>query len=199
VYIVKQALAISGTPGTGKTATGMLLAKKLRLEVLELSQLVEREKLYSSRDRARDTLVANMEALEEHLAALLPQARRTYLVLGHFADIVPDELLKYLVILRCHPIVLADRLKARQWAHTKILENIQAEILGECTSQAMHRHPADKIFEVDVSQLTKEEVANRIEKIFSGQSTEFKPGRISWLQVLDTQVLHRIMEKHQLP
>lgn len=196
---MKQALAISGTPGTGKTAAGMLLVNRLDLEVLELSQLVEREKLYSSRDEARDTLVADMEALEKHLAALLSQARRTQLILGHFADIVPDELLECLVVLRCHPNVLASRLKERQWTHTKILENIQAEILGECTSQAMHRHPVEKIFEVDVSQLTREEVANRIEKIFSGQSTEFTPSRISWLQVLDTQALHRIMEKKQLP
>ncbi|MFX1474259.1 MAG: adenylate kinase family protein [Promethearchaeota archaeon] len=196
---MKQVLAISGTPGTGKTAAGMLLAKRLNVEVLELSQLVEREKLYSRRDEARDTLVADMEALEEYLAARLPHARRTPLVLGHFADIVPDELLKYLVVLRCHPIVLADRLKERQWTHAKILENIQAEILGECTSQAMHRHPVEKIFEIDVSQLTKEEVVNRIEKIFSGQSAEYTPSRISWLQVLDAQVLHRIMEKSQLP
>ena len=196
---MKQALAISGTPGTGKTAVGMLLAERLDVEVLELSRLVEREKLYSSRDEARATLVADMEALEKYLAALLSHAKRTYLVLGHFADVLPGELLECLVVLRCHPKILTDRLEERQWTHTKILENIQAEILGECTSQALHRHPVEKIFEIDVSHQTKEEVADCIEKVFSGQSTEFLPGRISWLQALDAQVLYRIMEKGQLP
>ncbi len=196
---MSQALAISGTPGVGKTSTGILLAKRLDVDVLELSRLVEREKLYSRRDEVRATLVADMEALERYLAELFSQTKRTHLVLGHFADIIPDKFLKCLVVLRCHPKILTERLKERQWTHAKILENVQAEILGECTSQALLRHPSEKIFEINVSQHTEEEVADFIEKVFSGQSTEFVPGRISWLQTLNGQVLHRIMEEGRLP
>lgn len=194
-----QALAISGTPGSGKTAVGALLAERLDVEVLELSQLVEREKMYSNQDVARATLIANVEILEKYLATLLSQAKRIHLVLGHYADIVPDAFLKSLVVLRCHPKILTERLRERQWSTTKILENIQAEILGECTSQALLRHPPEKIFEVDVSHKSKEAAADCIEMIFSGKGTEYKLGRISWLKTLDAQVLHRIMEEGELP
>lgn len=196
---MRQAIAISGTPGVGKTVTGILLAEKLGFEILELSQLVERENLYSYHDEERATLVADMEALKKLLSKVLSNAERTYLVIGHFAEIVPIEFLKFLVILRCHPQILSDRLKKREWAHAKILENVQAEILGECTSQALCTHPIEKIFEIDVSKHTKEEVVDCIERILSGYGKEFQPGKISWLQTLNAQILHRIMEQGQLP
>jgi adenylate kinase len=196
---MKQALAISGTPGVGKTATGTLLAERLDFKIIELSRLVERENLYSHLDEERRTLVADMDAVGQYLERLLLNAEQTYLVIGHFADVVPDEFLKCLVILRCHPQILSARLRKRQWTRAKILENVQAEILGECTSQALCTHPIEKIAEIDASKQTKEEVVNCIEKILSGQTKEFRPGRISWLQTLDAQDLHRIMELGQLP
>lgn len=193
------ALALSGIPGTGKTEVGRLLASQLNAELLDLSQVVKERGLVLGRDALRDTLIADSAGVEQYLQTLLQGARRRYIVVGHYADVIPDPLLECIIILRCHPSLLTKRLRERGWSHAKILENVQAEILGVCTAQALERHPIQKTFEVDTSHRTVAQVADCAKTIHAGQGAPFAAGRISWLQILDPALLHRIMEQDQLP
>ena len=192
-------IAISGTPGTGKSAVGQLIASRLDAKLLELGKVVRNQGLFTETDETRDTLIADLESLVNYVTEIITQTRHRCIIVGHFADEIPTNLLEIIVILRCHPTQLTDRLKQRQWSHTKILENIQAEILGECTSQSLQRHSFEKIFEIDTTQKSIPEVVDCIELILSSKSTPFSVGKISWLQTLDAQLLHKIMEEKQLP
>jgi len=196
---VTRAVAISGTPGTGKSSVGRLLARRIDAELLELGEIVKEHNLFLGRDSSRDTLIADLEALEDFLTKRLQEARRLHIVVGHFADVVPDNLLEFLVVLRCHPLLLAQRLRRRRWSHEKILENVQAEILGDCTAHALERYPAQKIYEVDTSQRTDDQVASCIQEILAGRGASFAVGSISWLSSLDAGLLHQIMEEGRLP
>ena len=167
--------------------------------LLELSELVKKHHLFSGKDALRDTLVADMDALEHFLTRTIKESCRPHIVVGHFADIVPEDLLDLLVILRCHPLVLADRLRQRGWANEKILENVQAEILGDCTAHALERHPAQKVYEVDTTNRTDAQVASCIQDILEGHGSPFAVGAISWLRTLDASVLYQIMEQGKLP
>ena len=193
------ALALSGTPGTGKTEVGRLLASQLNAELVDLSQVVKEQGLVLGRDAPRDTLIADPARVEQYLRALLQGAKRRYIVVGHYADETPDSLVECIIILRCHPGLLTKRLRERNWSYAKILENVQAEILGVCTAQALERHPIQKIFEVDTSHRTVAQAADCIRAVLAGQGAPFAPGKISWLQTLDPGLLHRIMEQGQLP
>ncbi|MDO8123733.1 MAG: adenylate kinase family protein [Candidatus Hermodarchaeota archaeon] len=192
-------IAISGTPGTGKTGIGQLLVKRLNATLIELSHLAKEQQLLLGEDLKRETLIADTEKLQQYLINLIREFPKTYVIVGHFADEVPEKILEFLVVLRCNPITLTQRLSNRQWSQSKILENVQAEILGECTMQALLRHKRDKVFEIDTTEATLKEVADAIEVIQAGTSHEYTVGHISWLSTLDPRIIHEIMEENTLP
>lgn len=196
---MEQVIAISGIPGTGKTAVGSVLAKRLNAEFIELGQVVKERQLHYGIDPDRGTLIANIDSLQDYLIDQIQDTEKLFVVVGHFADLVPENYLKVLVILRCHPVTLAERLCSRQWSSKKTLENIQAEILGECTSQGLARHRLEKIFEIDTTDTPIEEVVDTIEVILSGKGDQFAFGKISWLRTLDPELIHQIMEENRLP
>ena len=65
--------------------------------------------------------------------------------------------------------------------------------------QALLRHNRDKVFEIDTTEATQEEVADAIEVIKTGTSHEYTVGRISWLSTLDPRTIHEIKEENTLP
>ena len=192
-------IAISGTPGTGKTGVGQLLVKRINATLIELSHLAKEHQLLLGEDVKRETLIADTEKLQHYLANLIRESPKTHVIVGHFADEVPEEILEFLVVLRCNPITLTQRLRNRQWSQSKILENVQAEILGECTMQALLRHKREKVFEIDTTEATLEEAADAIEAIQTGTGHEYTVGRISWLSTLNPRIIHEIMEENTLP
>jgi adenylate kinase len=196
---VEQVIAISGTPGTGKTAVGTLLAQHLQTEIIELGQVIKEQQFHYGEDVERGTLIADIESLQDYLSNRIQKTEKLLIVIGHFADLVPKELLKVLVVLRCHPVTLAHRLSDRQWSSKKIVENIQAEILGECTSQSLANQDYNQIFEIDTSDSTIEEVVALIKKILAGEGNQFTVGKISWLSTLSPQLIHEIMEEKKIP
>ena len=61
-------IAITGTPGTGKTTC----SKKVETgyEIVHLNEIIKEKKLYSSFDEKRQTLVADIEAIDEELSLI---------------------------------------------------------------------------------------------------------------------------------
>ncbi len=73
-------------------------------------------------DDARGTKEVDVDALDREVRA---PAKLGFLV-GHYAHLLTADLA---VVLRCHPKVLADRLRARGWADAKVRENVEAEAI----------------------------------------------------------------------
>ncbi|MFX1318672.1 MAG: adenylate kinase family protein [Promethearchaeota archaeon] len=194
-----QVIAISGTPGTGKTEVGSVLATRLDAEFVELGQVIKEQRFHHGEDPNRDTLIADTAKLQDYLVRQFQKAEKQFVVVGHFADLVPKQYLAALIVLRCHPIVLMQRLAARQWSSKKILENIQAEILGTCISDGLAQHSRDRIFEIDTSDSSVEREVAAIEAILAGRGKEYAIGKISWLRILEPNLIHQIMEEQHLP
>lgn len=96
-------VAVTGTPGTGKSTVTELV--ETDLEVVHLNELVREAGLHEGRDDERGSLVADMEAIEARLAD-----RDDVLIESHLAHHLPVE---RVVVLRCHPRELRERLLAR--------------------------------------------------------------------------------------
>lgn len=97
-------VALTGTPGTGKTTVAELVDADL--EVVHLNDVVRKEGLHDRRDPERGSLVADLEALEARLAS-----RDDLLVESHLAHHLPAD---RAIVLRCNPRELRERLLARE-------------------------------------------------------------------------------------
>lgn len=180
-----RAIIISGSPGSGKSTLSSRLAKDLKMEVINLSKLVEVEELFSEIDIDRDTKVADLDRLIPRLVELIDRSEGVVIVEGHYADIVPSNLVDVAIILRTHPKILAKRLESKGWGERKISENVQAEILGSCTFNALEAYGKDMVYEIDTTNLSEDETASIARKIIQEKPEEYKVGRINWLSLLE--------------
>jgi adenylate kinase len=151
-------VAITGTPGTGKTSATELLDTDLG--VLHLNDIIEREGLYTERDTERDSLVVDLESLREYVGD------REGIIESHLAHHLP---VGRVVVLRCEPDELERRLLERGESEAKAEENAESEALDLILSEAVTEHGLEKMCEIDTTERAPEEVAREIERVISGE------------------------------
>ncbi|MFB6133589.1 MAG: adenylate kinase family protein [Halanaeroarchaeum sp.] len=151
-------LAVTGTPGTGKTTATDLVESPLG--VVHLNELVREESLYTSVDETRDSLIADIDAIEERLAD-----REDVIVESHLSHRLSVDAV---VVLRCAPAMLADRLRERGADEKKASENAESEALDVILSEAVERHGTENVYEIDTTDRSPEAVASRIEAVVRG-------------------------------
>jgi len=163
-------VAISGTPGTGKTAVCAALSSR-GYAVLDLDEIARREGFVVGRDASRRADEVDVEALR---ASLRVPAKVAFLK-GHYSHQMDVNLA---VILRCRPSVLRARLEARGWPPEKVRENVEAEAIDVILQEAVGRLPF--VFEVDTTAATPGESAEAILAILQGKTTGHEPGAVDW-------------------
>jgi adenylate kinase len=152
-------VALTGTPGTGKTSA----AAGLDLPVVALNDVVEREGLWTDRDDDRDSLVADLDALGDWLATDAPEG--DHVVESHLAHLFPAD---RVVVLRCRPDRLHERLTERGVDGAKAAENAESEALDVVLSEAVERHGRERVYEVDTTDLTPGETARAVAAVRAG-------------------------------
>ncbi len=181
-------VAISGIPGTGKTTVAIALGRLLNAPVWNLGEIAVKNELVEQDESGRDAQVVDTDALADVLLEEIPRVQGDWLVVeGHYADITPVDFIILGVVLRCKPEVLWKRLQSRGYSEPKIRENVQAEILGDCTSYMLDLELGSRLVEVDTSDTKPEEVANVLQGILRSptKAENFTVGTINWLQYLD--------------
>jgi adenylate kinase len=182
-------LLLSGSPGTGKTHIARELEQNFGFRVYSLGDIVLKNHLFSEEDKERDTKVADLNRLNDFIHQelnKLPENVQKIVLESHYADAIDHSSIKLAIVLRCHPELLEKRLKERQYSQSKILENVQAELVGDCGSYMLEKldfMPNLKIFELDTSNETAKKIAAEIAKIFEDPSRfdHFAIGWVSWL------------------
>ncbi len=163
-------IALTGTPGTGKTAVARILEKDYR--VIYLKDFREAV-LYH--DDERDSDVVDLEYLRKRLKKI---KNGTIIIEAHYAHEMPVDLV---IVLRCHPEELKKRLEKRGYGEKKIRENLEAEAMNLITSEALNYHGKDKVFEVDTTNRKEEDVARDVKHIIETRDQEFRP-RINYME-----------------
>ncbi|WP_336344427.1 adenylate kinase family protein [Halalkalicoccus ordinarius] len=151
-------VAVTGTPGTGKTAATARLEGDF--EITHLNEAIEREGLYTERDEERDSLVVDLDAIEAWLGD------REGIVESHLAHRFPAD---RVVVLRCHPNELERRLRERGESEAKASENAESEALDLILSEAVSEHGRERVYEIDTTDRTPEGVAREIERAIAGE------------------------------
>jgi adenylate kinase len=160
-------IALTGTPGTGKTTIAGLLPYR----VIDINALVKGGMNFGI-DAKRGCLEADMDALANYLARLDPD--ETLILEGHFAHHFAD----WSIVLRLSPAVLKSRLEARGYSAQKIKENLEAEALDVILVEAVEF--CDRVDEIDTTGKSTLEVAELVARIIQGR-LQLPAGQVNWL------------------
>jgi adenylate kinase len=166
-------VAVTGTPGTGKTTATDLL--ETDLDVVHLTEVIKQEGFDQGEDTERDTLVADMDALESWF-----EGREDVLVESHLAHHLPVD---RVVVLRCHPADLEDRLGERGEPDAKAAENAESEALDVVLSEAVETHGLDSVYEIDTTDREPAAVAGEIARVVAGER-EPSAGEVTFIDYL---------------
>ena len=166
-------VAVTGTPGTGKTTATELLSSRLSdpeaesdatslgLEVIHLNAVLEEEGLYTGVDADRESKVADLEAIGEWL-----EGRDDVVIESHLAHHVDAD---RIAVLRCEPETLEERLLERGETPAKATENAESEALDVILSEAVTEHGLDSVYEIDTTDRDPEAVADALEAVVTGE------------------------------
>ncbi len=172
-------VALSGTPGTGKTSISNLLHKK-GYEIVNLNEIAIKKGFIEGIDKKRNSKILDIEKLNEYISKKHVTEDLVF-VEGHAAHLLNSA--EKAVLLRCHPKQLKKRLKKRGWDKEKIKENVEAEALDVILCETVEYFSENGIFEIDTSNKTIESVVESIVEIVKN---DFKPtkkyniGKIDW-------------------
>jgi len=184
---------ISGTPGTGKTTLSKKISRKIKAKLISLNNLVIQKDLFVKFDSNRETFVINEDKLIEKVLKLIEsyasEKNDFVLIESHFSDIIPSNLIDYVIVLRCHPDELLRRLKKKGYNERKIIENIQSEILGNCVNYFINKNLKIPILEIDTTDLTTKSLVRIMVEIIAEEKNidQYYIGRIDWLENLFQQ------------
>lgn len=182
---------IAGTPGTGKKTVAAELAKLTGYEKLGLSELAVSERLFLDYDQEHDTYIVDEERLVNRVVELVKSSNKPVIIHTHFPELVPRELVKFVFVLRTHPLVLEKRLASRGWSQRKINENVMAEILGLVAYNALETFGQDIVYEVDTSNTTPISATETILGVIRG-TISLRPGIfIDWLSTLPPDLVEK--------
>ncbi|MFX1241692.1 MAG: adenylate kinase family protein [Promethearchaeota archaeon] len=183
-------IIISGTPGCGKTSVAKEIINLLPAKMISLNDLAISDDFSFEYDEERKTYLVDFEVFLPYVLKKIDEIKYTkskYLVIeGHFSDIIPDNFIDYAFILRCDPDVLYTRLEQKNYSQAKIIENIQAEILGNCVNYFIQKKAAFPLFEINTANLSINSIAMIIVDIILGNKdgTQYEIGKIDWLEKL---------------
>ncbi len=166
-------VAVTGTPGTGKTTATELL--ETDRDVIHLNDVIKSEGFSTGTDEERGSLVADMDALEKWL-----DGREDAIVESHLAHNFEAD---RVVVLRAHPDTVVERLRERGDSDSKAYENAESEALDVVLSEAVHHHGTENVYEIDTTDRDPEAVAAEIAAVVAGER-EPSAGTVSYVDWL---------------
>ncbi|QRV15140.1 adenylate kinase family protein [Haloterrigena salifodinae] len=161
-------IAVTGTPGTGKTTATELLESRFTdddaapdFDVVHLNRVLEDEGLYTEVDADRESKIADLDALAAWL-----EGRDDVVIESHLAHHFAAD---RVAVLRCAPEQLEARLRERGETEAKATENAESEALDVILSEAVDEHGLESVYEIDTTDRDPEAVADALEAVATGE------------------------------
>jgi len=172
-------IALSGTPGTGKSTVSSLLQKK-GYNIISLNELAINKGFINNIDKNSDSKIIDIDKLKNYINTSYKN-KDLFLIEGHASHLL--KTVDKVIILRCHPKELKIRLQKRGYNQMKINENIEAETIDIILCETVELHSENHIFEIDT---TGKKINSVLLSIIEIIKSNFKPikkykiGKIDW-------------------
>ncbi len=157
-----KVVAITGTPGTGKTTLAKRIVEKLGMYYLDPNTIIREDpSLVIEHDDGRDTDIIDDERLIKSIVERIKEARETegkegLIIDSHLSHYIPKKNIDFCIVLSCDIKELRARLEKRGYNKMKIEENIETETFDEILEEA--RDEGHYVYNIDTSEKSSEDV-----------------------------------------
>tara|TARA_B100000482_G_scaffold93506_1_gene67348 strand:+ start:5887 stop:6429 length:543 start_codon:yes stop_codon:yes gene_type:complete len=173
-------IALSGTPGTGKTTISSILENE-GFKILSLEKIAEKYDCLGDLDVSDNSKPIDIELLISRLEedwSIVPD--NITIIDGHLSHLLPCD---QTIILRCKPDILKSRLEKRNYSIGKIQANIEWELIGGPWNDNEKRN---EWLELDTTEIDENTVKQHIVKWIVD---DFKPTAvdtdIDWIAAME--------------
>ncbi len=166
-------IAITGVPTVGKTTVAKRLSRRLGYKLVSINDLAEKLKAYVGYDKKRESKILDMDKLRQEIKKM----KGNMILDGHTSHEFDVNLV---IVLRCNPTVLQKRLEKKYPKNPfKVQENVDAELLGVITSDALKYN--ERVYEIDTTNMSIRNVVDAAVDIVKGKKG-YEVGKIEWLE-----------------
>ena len=164
----------------GKTSHSEMLAQNTGLKHLSINRVIRERGCHDGWDDNYKSWIVNEEKVrsipkcdyppvaEVSVVQLLDSIEDEvkqggYVIDWHICDIFPESWIDLVVVLRTDSTQLYDRLRTRNYAESKLQENLDSEIMEVILSEARESYEVELIIELRSNEA--EEVESNVERI----------------------------------
>ncbi|MCS6768622.1 MAG: AAA family ATPase [Candidatus Nitrosocaldus sp.] len=170
-------LAITGTPGVGKHTVARIVADRLGMRLVDINEVAMSSAIIAMDE---STYIVDTDRLED----IFRGVEDNVLLVGHLAPYVLDgDKVDLAVVLRRSPYELREVYRQRGYGEDKAKDNLQSEILGIITHDAVKRFGDHKVVEVDCTGRSVGDVADEIIRI-ARHEQDGMLGHVDWLAIV---------------
>ncbi len=150
-----RVFAVTGTPGSGKTT----LCAHFEAQGYTVESVIELAKRFDclgEEDASDGAAPVDVHKLAD---AWIDESEGTVFVDGHLSHLLEIDAI---VLIRCHPDVLKQRLEERGYNEAKVRANVEWEMIAGTWSEIIEFELDVPVLEVDAGLATSEELALEI-------------------------------------
>ncbi|MBP2143063.1 adenylate kinase [Methanococcus voltae] len=181
-------IAITGTPGVGKSTVSKVFCEVQDCNLYDITKIVKENGLYYEKDESLDSYVVNFDKLKEFfekefISNEKNKSNKSVVIEGHVSQHLELDY-DYIIVLRCEPKIIEERLKKRGYSESKVHENVEAEIMDVCLIEALESAQNNeniKIHEIDCTNKNPDEVVKEMITAISTNNLAY--GTVSWLEM----------------
>lgn len=161
-------IAITGTPGTGKTALARELSLFTQYALINVASFINKKGLSEGYDRKRQTQIVDPEKLKKALIQVINTEKaknkglKGLIIDSHMSHFLPNSTVDLCIVTKCSLKTLKKRLNSKGYNRAKIRENLDAEIFDVCLIEALEKK--HKILVVDTTKKSAKKLAKEVAK-----------------------------------
>ncbi len=158
-----KVIAVTGTPGTGKTTLAKKIAAQKGYTYIDVQKLIIKHELFDSYNKKLKTYDVDIRKFltffEGHIAKLSEEKPKGIVLDSHLSHELSPSLVDICYVTTCDLSALGKRLKRRGYSPQKIADNLEAEAFETCLCEA--RDFGHRVVVINTSKNSKRKPKNK--------------------------------------